>query len=727
MTIRSLSRHLLGPALLACGMLLLTLAPAAGDATKDKEPRKQENHLVLKARALPVDPFSERNAAAAPAGEALEVGRGSTFYVSIDGNLLDGWYTYPLTRREAEQASKETELSVVGGDFRLLYPVQETESQWKSYNSTAVKPHPVHKKPFEWTAEVYVKPDAKPGKTTLTLEVKAQVCADSCTDEVHRLDVPVVISAEPAITADEAMKARLAAPPPQPTIVPIPAELLSGSRGGGGGGDGDDEAGGSSGLLGSIGTAIGGGLVSLLTPCVFPMIPITVSYFLKQAERRKLPAPALATGTGITTGTPPPLEDEPAPHSPLLLAAIYSGTIVLVLSAGGLALLAVLVKISTHPITNVILGALFLFFALSLLGWYDVTLPSWLQDLTSSREGKGGLVGVFFMALTFSIVSFACVGPIYGSFVSLQATSSGTLGLLERALPVIAYSMAFSSPFFVLALFPTLLRKMPRAGSWMNAVKVVMGFLELAAVVKFFRTAELLWTGKADFLSYDLSMGLYVAISVACGLYLLNVYRLPHDHDPPESIGVPRLLFSLGFIGLGLYLLPAVFEGAGGESQRPGGIVFAWVDSFLLPDPEPATKPAGKSVGGPAVVWEHDLGQALAKARSENKLVFLDFTGTSCTNCKLNERDVFPRPEVQQAFTKHVLLKLYTDRVPAGVKQEPNEAKSLALRDERFIDALPVYALLRPKGDDFEIVSIYGKKGSGLIKDVPGFVRWLDR
>jgi thiol:disulfide interchange protein DsbD len=273
------------------------------------------------------------------------------------------------------------------------------------------------------------------------------------------------------------------------------------------------------------------------------------------------------------------------------------------------------------------------------------------------------------------------------------------------------------------------MQTMPRAGSWMNSVKVVMGFLELAAVVKFLRAGELLWRGKADILSYDVSMALYVAICVACGLYLLNLYRLPHDHEVPESIGVPRLMFALSFLALGLYLLPAIFKTESGESQRPSGTVFAWVDSFLLPDPETPTKTPRGGNASPALAWEHGLQPALSRASREKKLVFLDFTGTSCTNCKLNERNVFPKAEVQQAFAKHVLLKLYTDTVPAGIEQQPDAAASLKFRNERFDSgALPLYALLRPTGgESFDIVALYGQDGNGLIEDVPAFVKWLDR
>jgi thiol:disulfide interchange protein DsbD len=316
------------------------------------------------------------------------------------------------------------------------------------------------------------------------------------------------------------------------------------------------------------------------------MIPITVSFFLKQSETRK--------------------------NRALSLALVYSLTIVLVLAVGGLVLMRVLINVSQHWATNFVLAGIFLFFALSLLGMYDITLPSWLTTATSSQEGRGGLVGTFFMALTFSIISFTCVGPIYGGFIAFEASGQASAAnSLQQVLSVLGFSVAFASPFFVLALFPGLLRSLPRSGSWMNSVKVVMGFLELAAVFKFLRSAEVYLVGKADWFTFDLVLGTWVALAVACGLYLLNVFRLPHDHDVPETIGVPRLLFSLIFLGLGLYMLPGLFKTAQGAPQKPGGQLFNQIQSFLLPE---------SSGGG-------NLPEALARARREKKLVFIDFTG----------------------------------------------------------------------------------------------------
>ena len=193
---------------------------------------------------------------------------------------------------------------------------------------------------------------------------------------------------------------------------------------------------------------------------------------------------------------------------------------------------------------------------------------------------------------------------------------------------------------------PGLLKSLPKSGGWLDSVKVVMGFLEIAAALKFFRTAELGVFSPTEYFTFDLVLAGWVAISFACGLYLLNAYRLPHDEEKP-NIGVPRLLFALAFLGLGFYLLPAVFKLTEGKSQRPAGAVYAWVDAFLLPEPNRE----------PDMRWNTDLHDSIAKVRAEAKggavkPILVDFTGETCTNCRYNENTVFPQPAIRELLEK---------------------------------------------------------------------------
>jgi thiol:disulfide interchange protein DsbD len=458
-----------------------------------------------------------------------------------------------------------------------------------------------------------------------------------------------------------------------------------------------------SGLLAFVLAGAFWGAVSLVTPCVFPMIPITVSFFLKQSEKEH--------------------------HRPMLMASVYCGTIIMVLTVAAVVLLSVFRGLSVNPIMNIALGALFVYFALSLFGMYDIELPRGLARYTSAQEGQGGLAGTVFMALTFTIVSFACVAPFLGGFGGTTASAQSHLG--ERLLGGLAFSVTFASPFFVLALFPALLRKMPKSGSWLNSIKVVMGFLELAAALVFFRTAEVRTPHPIGLFTYDFVLSLYVAISFLCGLYLLNVYRLPHD-SPLENIGVLRMVFGLLFVGLGMYLVPALFKyNPEGEKQRPTGLVYAWVDAFLLPESRRH--------------WGGDLEQAVAEARAqrsqagargERPLVFVDFTGVTCKNCKYNEEAVFAKPEFKDLLGRFRLVQLYTDTVPAELyppglrgrlgpaRQEADAEANLDFQKKAFnTEQLPLYVVLEPLPND--AINVVGVYSEGKINDEAGFARFL--
>jgi thiol:disulfide interchange protein DsbD len=576
----------------------------------------------------PADPFSPLNEVKPPPDQTLEVRRGETFVVTIRGVPKPGFHTYPFSRRTPKQDASQLGTVKYENDaiFTPLWTAYESEAEFEDWGA-GIGILLEHKEPFVWIQEIYLKPNAPAGQViTLTVKIHSQQCANlgrpgGCRLEDFTLSLPVKVSSEAPAETSADLARRLQEKPPPAEVVAVTDKVAAANdkprteppKDADGGEDESEESAPrpDRGLLPSIIRALLGGLVSLLTPCVFPMIPITVSIFLKKAEAKE--------------------------GNALLHASVYSLTIVLVLTIAGLALLGALVKVSQHWITNLALGGVFVFFALSLLGMYEIVLPSGLANLTASHEGQGGLAGTVFQALTFSIVSFACVGPIFGGFIAVESSGhSLVVGWLYQALPVLAFALAFASPFFLLALFPGLIRSMPRSGSWMNAVKVVMGFLELAAALKFLRAAELRYFGKSEYLTFDLALGMYVAICVACGLYLLNVFRLPHDHDPAESIGVARLLFSLSFLSLALYLLPGLFKDQDGKSQKPRGQVYEVVESFLLPDTTTAGGAAtrrtlGRTAQGPddrvELVWLTNVDEAMALAARENKPLFFDFTG----------------------------------------------------------------------------------------------------
>jgi thiol:disulfide interchange protein DsbD len=536
--------------------------------------------------------------------EPTTAARGQTVTWKLTLDLAPGWYTYPL-----RQADPEAELYVNSIKFLAapgVVPVGEfVDPPHKSKAEPILKVKDLRYLPDKavWERPLVIRPDATPGKVEVKAEVTLQVCdkLGCLLPETRTLTVPLTISDAPPVAVDPKFQAALSSPTEgpkdkgTPAAAPPPNALPSADP--------------TSGLWGFVLAGVFWGAVSLLTPCVFPMIPITVSFFLKQSEKEH--------------------------HRPITMASVYSGTIVTVLTIGGLLLIPILQPFSQHWATNFGLGILFLFFALSLFGMYEIQLPTGLANFTSAQQGRGGLVGTMFMALTFTIISFTCVAPFYGSFIALASAEQSASGWLKLLLGALAFSITFAAPFFVLALFPSLLRTLPKSGSWMNTIKVVMGFFEVAAALKFLRAGELNLLAKADFLTYDLVLGMYVALTLLCGLYLLGFFRLPHD-DPLDHLGVPRLIFSLLFLSLGFYLIPGLFKHDNGEQQRPRGTVFAWLDSFLLPDEaEEAGGPQSNAVrtvrggakSGSRFAWIGNLEKGLQEARDKRRLVFVDFTG----------------------------------------------------------------------------------------------------
>lgn len=683
------------------GSLIIVLIGGLLAAPRAAALPEKPNHITFKVQAAPADPFSDANAASA--GGKLEVRRGEMVLVKIEGTPELGWHTYPLYKKAPDQL--EAQLSKLWLKdtkyFAALWPATESEPELvEEPGSGKLYEYPGA---FTWTQQVLVRSDAPAGQELkLEIGIKLEVCEKQCVWENHILTVPISISTKEALplspdvaktlekynttaaaqrrtTDDKTLNSSPSSPNASTSfswqdlpVVDSP-KLVA------------DAAAKDASLWGTIVTAVLGGFISLLTPCVFPMIPVTVSFFLHQGERSH--------------------------RRPMVMATVYCATIVAVLTVGGMVLVRVLQVISQHYITNIFLTSVFIFFALSLLGMYEIELPSSLANLTGSREGKGGLLGIVFMALTFSIISFACVGPIYGGFITLEASHSSVTNTLQRFLGPFAFSLAFASPFFVLALFPTLLRSLPKSGSWMNSVKVVMGFLELAAAFKFVRAAELSLRGTSDYFTFDLCLGIYISLCVACGLYLFNVYRLPHDHEAAESIGVLRLVFGVVFLSLALYLLPGMFKEDREHSQKPRGVAYEWVRSFLLPDERSD--------------WQADLGSALVQAERENKPVFIDFTGVTCPNCRLNESRIFSQPRIQALFQQFVTVQLHTDTVPAGVHQVPDAEGSAQFRDGKFHnDALPYYVVLKPQGRTLEKLAVYDK---GLINTPEEFADFLNR
>lgn len=426
----------------------------------------------------------------------------------------------------------------------------------------------------------------------------------------------------------------------------------------------------SKGLLSFFLYAMGIGFLALLTPCVFPMIPITVSFFTKRHEKTKGSGlrDSVLFGVGIiSTFT----------AVGIIASILFGGTAVQDLAA--------------NPWLNLGIGLLFMALAFNLFGSFEIQVPVSIMNALNKKSQGDGVFSVLLMGLTFSLTSFTCTVPFVGTL--LLSASGGDY--LYPAVGTLGFATAFAIPFVVLSMFPSLLVRLPRAGGWMNNLKVVMGFLEIAAAVKFFSTAEFIF--GLGLLPREVFLAVWSGVCLLIVLYILGTYQLTLD-TPIERIGGLRALFAVIFATLGLWF-------AAGMLGKP---LAADLEALLPPEnyhellaqmngtavvastSQTQTKEAGDAHSG--LVWLNNLDEAKKLAAQEGKPIFIDFTGFACVNCRLMEKDVFPRPEVVEQFKKFVLVQLYTDR-----KTEPYITNQNILKTYGTV-ANPLYVMLKPDG-----------------------------
>ena len=412
------------------------------------------------------------------------------------------------------------------------------------------------------------------------------------------------------------------------------------------------------------------GLAAVFTPCVFPMIPITVSFFLNQPSGKR--------------------------SQSLMHAVVYSAGIVVLFTVLGLAAKAIagpigVVRLGASPWVNGFIALIFVAFGLSLLGAFELTLPSGVLTKMDSASRRGGYVGTLIMGLTFSLTAFACVGPFVGPL--LVASVQG--GELQPMLGMIAFSSGLAAPFFLLALFPSFLRRLPRSGGWMVRVKVVFGFVILAAALKYLSTIDQQF--HLGLLTRERFLAAWVILFALPGLYLLGLLRL-EGIAKDEPLGVGRTLVAALFLIFSLSLVPGMFGARLGELD-------AWV-------PAPAFTAGSASAAEPA--WmTNQYREALARARATNKLVLVNFTGYACTNCHWMRANMFPRTEIRTLLDDFVLLELYTDGPDAA------SAANQEMESRKFgTVAIPFYAILN--GDEEAIATF-----PGLTRNVGEFAAFL--
>ena len=459
------------------------------------------------------------------------------------------------------------------------------------------------------------------------------------------------------------------------------------------------------------------GLFAVITPCVFPLIPVTVSYFLKKSETRE---------AGWRN----------ALWYSLSIVLIYTiPTLLLTLIFGD----SILYRISVSPVSNLLFFLIFLLFAISFFGAFEISLPNSWANKADKRAGKGGLGGIFFMALTLVIVSFSCTGPLVGTL--LGQTSSNGVGIAP-VLGMFGFGLGLALPFSLLAFFPALLPALPKSGSWLNAVKVCFGFIELALALKFLSNVDLSY--HWGILDRDVFLVLWIVIFGLMSLYLLGKIRFSHDSEL-KYLTVPRFFLALLSLSFTIYMIPGLWGAP--LNALSGFIPPAVTQDFNLNNIQYQTSVAapGTNLAKPPIKYTDklkvpfgltayfDLEEGMAAARLLKKPVMLDFTGHTCANCRKMEEQVWKQPEILSRIKQDfVLISLFVDesarlpveeqfKTPDGDMVTTVGEKNLAYEKAKFgINAQPLYMFLDLKGEPLSDVKY------GYDPDVSRFLAHLE-
>ena len=453
---------------------------------------------------------------------------------------------------------------------------------------------------------------------------------------------------------------------------------------------------------GSIITAILWGFAALMTPCVFPMVPMTVSFFIKGSQ-----SPAQGRLRATMYG--------------LFIVGLY------VLPIAALVLLSNLFgtniagdifnALGTHWIPNLIFFVIFMIFAASFFGAFEITMPSSLVNKSDEGADKGGLLGIFFMALTLVLVSFSCTGPIVGSVI-ISSTSGGVW------MPIItmaAFAIAFALPFTVLAWFPSLLKNMPKSGGWLNSVKVVLGFIEVALGLKFLMTAD--QTMHWGLLDREVYLAIWIVTFTLLGFYLLGKLRFAHD-DEVKHVSVFRLTLAIGVFSFVVYMIPGMF---GAPLNAISGYIPPMTSQDFQINGRVENVNADRKYADflhlPHSLEGHfDFEEAVADAKKQNKPIFVDVTGHACNNCREMETMVWSHSSVLPMLRNDfVICALYVDdntKVEGGKRL--GSINSKFAQDRWGVNAQPGYILLSPDGETV----LAGPRGYDT--DIEAFVEFLN-
>ncbi len=609
-------------------------------------------HLVLLAcLALPAA-AQQQNVKWSLSLEPASAAPGSKVLAHLAGAIEPGWHLYSMTTA----AAKPTTIKVAPNSAVEKVRVFQAAPK-KAFDANFQLETETYEGAASFLIELQLKPDAPAGASEISAAVRYQTCNDKVCFPPHTETATATLTIDPA--------AHVAAP----TIPAGYGEVTGAPKSSAAA---TQSAPDTQGLGAFLLVAFGFGLAAIFTPCVFPMIPITMSFFLnRQGTRRE----------GV------------------FHAALFCLGIVVLFSGLGLLTTAILgpfgvVQLGSNPWVNGFIALVFLAFGLSLLGAFEITIPSAVLTRLDKGTQKGGIAGTLLMGLTFALSSFACVGPFMGTLLAASVGGGGARPLMG----MLAFASGLALPFFLLALFPSYLKRLPKSGGWLARVKVVMGFIVLAAMLKFLASVDqvLQW----NLITRERFLAAWIVLFAMAGLYLLGFVRLEGiAKDAPMGLG--RLLVGMLFLIFAISLAPGMSGAKLGE-----------LDAYI----PVAAGGSGGGAGEAGLVWmKNQYREALDRARREGKLVFVNFTGYACTNCHWMKANMFPRPEIAGALKNFVLVDLYTD----GEDDASRLNQQLELT--KFgTPAIPYYAILDP---DEHVIATY----PGVTRNAGEYLAFLQK
>ena len=526
--------------------------------------------------------------------------------------LYEGWYLY--SQYNPENASLPLEISIPedATGYKLIGNPKEEET-FKKYSDVWEVEEVVFKDKAKITQRIQL---TNKDITQIKINFFGQVCETACIN----IDENFIISLSGATITENNVVDKKSKLLTQKLKLDLKNNELLKS-------DAEVRSTSSNGLSNIFLLGFVGGLLALLTPCVFPMIPLTVSFFTKQTHNKR---------KGI------------------FRAVLYGFFIVIIYILLSLPFHfldnldpEILNTISTNVWLNVLFFSVLVFFAFSFFGFYEITLPSSWGNKMDSASSVGGVLGIFFMALTLAIVSFSCTGPILGSLLAGSLTADG--GATQLTAGMTGFGLALALPFALFALFPNWLNALPKSGGWMNTTKVVLGFLELALAFKFLSNADLV--AHWDLLKREVFIAIWILISIGLALYLFAKIKFPHD-TPIKKLSFSRISFGVLVIAFSIYLIPGVLKNQ------------TWNLSLVSGFPPPQFYSIYEQETDCPLGLEcyTDFDEGLAKAKAVNKPILLDFTGWACVNCRKMEENVWSELDIFEMLKNdYILISLYVD------------------------------------------------------------------